>query len=78
MGWRPYWPLLGGILRAIGHIECKPDFSVSSFNDYDFALCILLEGVAKYFMSLRSSGAPPLSSPAAWQATCAQNIDLEW
>eukprot|EP00965_Chrysotila_dentata_P259424 6213560-Pleurochrysis_carterae.AAC.2 len=35
MGWRPYAPLLMGILAAIGHNECRSDFTVSKFNNYD-------------------------------------------
>eukprot|EP00965_Chrysotila_dentata_P253332 6211193-Pleurochrysis_carterae.AAC.2 len=29
-------------------------------------------------MSFQSTGAPPANMPAAWQASCAGNIDLEW
>ena len=50
MGWRPYSPLLLPIMTAIGHSELKADFSVSDFNDYDFGICILIEGIAQYFI----------------------------
>eukprot|EP00965_Chrysotila_dentata_P004691 152755-Pleurochrysis_carterae.AAC.1 len=56
MGWRPYAPLLLGILTAIGHSKCRADFTVSKFNDYDHALCIIMEGVAKHFIELESAG----------------------
>ena len=39
-----------GIMTAIGHKELKSDFPVSDFNDYDFALCILIEGVSRYLI----------------------------
>ena len=79
MGWRPYHPFLGGILHAIGHRECKSDFTVSDFNDYDHAICILIEGVAQYFIHLEGQGGmPPLSSPTRLATGCARNIDLEW
>ena len=50
-----------GIMTAIGHKELKSDFSVSDFNDYDFALCILIEGVSRYLILLEATGAPPLA-----------------
>ena len=78
MGWRPYSALLVGIMTAIGHRELKADFSVSDFNDYDFAICILIEGVAKYLIELEASGAPPLAAMGPFMAACATNIDLEW
>eukprot|EP00965_Chrysotila_dentata_P050085 1659454-Pleurochrysis_carterae.AAC.1 len=66
MGWCPYAPLLPGILKAIGRSECRSDFTVSKFNDHDHAICILMEGIAKYFMVLRDSheGMPPLKCTA--------------
>ena len=51
---------------------------VSDSNIYDHALCILLEGCAKYFVCLEESGGPPLSNAAAWALACTGNIDLEW
>ena len=79
MGWRPYYPLLGGILNAIGHNECKSDFTVSDFNDYDHVSCILIEGITKYFLHLdNQGGGPPISNPTLVAGRCKQNIDLEW
>ena len=67
------------ILHAIHHSECKMDFTVSAFNDYDFATAILIEGIAKYFMKLSDSGGmPPLADSAMVLGACAGNIDLEW
>ena len=59
-GWRPYAPLVLGIMTAIGHRELKSDFSVSDFNDYDHAICILIEGIGKCFIALEASGGAPL------------------
>lgn len=80
MGWRPYAPLLLGILTAIGHHECRADFTVSKFNDYDHAVCILMEGVAKYFLELSrvGDGMPPLRNAALMARHCEKNIDLLW
>jgi hypothetical protein len=79
MGWRPYYPLLGGILTAIGHLECKKDFSVSDYNDHDHAMAILIEGVAQYFMLLDSQGGGhPLSMVSIFLGAVAANTDLEW
>jgi hypothetical protein len=78
MGWRPYSPCLLPIMSAIGHRELKADFSVSDFNNYDFGLCILIEGIAKYFIHLEQSGGPPLALMVPFMAVCAVNIDLEW
>ena len=79
MGWRPYAPLVVGLLTNIGHRECKADFSVSNFNDYDHAMCILIEGIAKYFIYLSDQGGPPpLESSGAFLAACSVNVDLEW
>ena len=79
MGWRPYAPLLVPLLQAIGHAECKADFTVSNFNDYDHAMCILIEGVAQYFLFLSSQGgAPPLTDSGSFLAACSVNIDLDW
>jgi len=80
MGWRPYAPLLVGIMIAIGHCEIKGDFTVSDYNDYNHAMCILIEGVARYFMQLEASGGgcPPLLNPTQFVRACSQNIDLEW
>ena len=78
MGWRPYSPLLLPIMTAIGHSELKADFSVSDFNDYDFGICILIEGIAQYFIELEASGGPPLALLVPFMAACAVNIDLEW
>ena len=78
MGWRPYYPLLGGILTAIGHRECKSDFTVSDFNDYDHAISILIEGVAQYFIHLEQSGMPTLRRPTMLGTAFSRNIDLEW
>eukprot|EP00965_Chrysotila_dentata_P040412 1340983-Pleurochrysis_carterae.AAC.1 len=62
MGWRPYAPLLLTILHAISHSERRSDFTVSKYNDYDHAMCILMKGVAKYFLVLEraADGMPPL------------------
>ena len=79
MGWRPYAPMLLTIMAAIQHRECRADFTVSSFNDYDHAMAILTEGVAKYFQLLSDSGGmPPLPNSAAILTACSENIDLEW
>jgi hypothetical protein len=79
MGWRPYAPMMLPILHAIGHTECKADFTVSAFNDYDHATAILTEGIAKYFILLNQSGGmPPLSNSTAVLNACSANIDLEW
>ena len=80
MGWRPYAPLLVHIMTAIGHNECKADFTVESYNDYDFGMQILITGVAKYFMLLDSRGGAPCPNamPEALLAHCAQNNDLNW
>lgn len=80
MGWRPYAPLLLGILHAIGHHECRNDFTVSKFNDYDHAMCILMEGVAKYFLELErvGDGMPPVRNATLMARHCEQNIDLCW
>ena len=78
MGWRPYWPLIGDILRAIGHRECKSDWDMSSFNDYDHAACILLEGITKYFIHLEANGGPALDNRSNFATACSANVDLEW
>ena len=89
MGWRPYWPLLGGdagnpkitggLLGAIGHSECKKEWTVSAFNDYDHVSRILIQGIGEYFTHLEASpGCPSLSAPDAVMAACSVNIDLEW
>ena len=79
MGWRPYAPLLVPLLAAVGHSECKNDFTVSSFNDYDHAICILIEGTATYFIELAATGGPPaLHNSGAFLAACESNIDLAW
>jgi len=80
MGWRPYSALLVGLMVAIGHHEVKNDFSVSDFNDYNHAMCIMIEGVARYFMLLEASGGgcPPLSNSNQFMTACSNNIDLEW
>ena len=79
MGWRPYYPLLGGLLHACGHSECKADWTVASFNDYDHAMCILIEGIAKYFIHLDASGGgPDLDDMDAVLEFCKQSIDLAW
>ena len=78
MGWRPYSALLLPIMIRIGHRELKADFSVSDFNDYDFAMCILIEGVAQYFIELEASGGPTLALLIPFMASCAVNVDLEW
>mmetsp|Transcript_23882 Transcript_23882/g.77118 ORF Transcript_23882/g.77118 Transcript_23882/m.77118 type:complete len:447 (+) Transcript_23882:755-2095(+) len=80
MGWRPYSALVVPLLEAIGHRECKSNFTVSDFNDHDHAMCILIEGIARYFMYLESQagGMPPLSHAAILEKHCASNIDLEW
>ena len=79
MGWRPFSPLVVGLLKDIGHAECKADFTVSSFNDYDHSMCILIEGIAKYFMHLSDHGGPPpLGDSGAFLAACSINVDLEW
>tara|TARA_B110000046_G_scaffold149282_1_gene157416 strand:- start:183 stop:1061 length:879 start_codon:yes stop_codon:yes gene_type:complete len=49
-----------------------------SFNDYDFAMCILIEGVAQYFIELEASGGPTLALLIPFMASCAVNVDLEW
>ena len=79
MGWRPYAPMTLKIMHGIGHTECKADFTVSAFNDYDHATAILTEGIAKYFQKLSESGGmPPLSNSTAVLNACSANIDLEW
>ena len=79
MGWRPYSPLLVPLFTAIGHSECKPDFTVSSFKNYDHAMCILIEGVAQYLILLsQSDGAPNLANGPAFIRACQHNIDLSW
>ena len=79
MGWRPYAPLLVGILHAVGHNECKADFTVSNFNDYDHAMCILVEGIGKYFLHLESTpGCPPISNSTRFLLMCSRNPDLQW
>ena len=77
MGWRPYAPLLLTILHQTGHTECKADFSVSAFNDYDHVTTILIEGISKYFIHLsQSGGVPPLHNKTAVLNACNNNIDL--
>ena len=78
MGWRPYAPLALPIMTSIGHRELKADFTVSDFNDYDFAMCILIEGITQYFIVLEASGGPPLASGLAFLTVCNLNIDLAW
>eukprot|EP00965_Chrysotila_dentata_P086206 2843662-Pleurochrysis_carterae.AAC.1 len=80
MGWRPYAPLLLTILTAIGHNECKADLKVLKFNDYDHAVCIVMEGVAKYFLalSLAEDGMPPVHNASLMERMCEQHIDLCW
>ena len=79
MGWRPYAPLLLTILEGIGHHECKKDWSVASFNDYDNAITILIEGVAKYMQLIAATpGAPPLSNYTAVLRVCERNADMLW
>ena len=79
MGWRPYAPLLLTILQGIGHTECKKDWTVSSFNDYDNAITILIEGVARYLQLLAATpGAPPLTNFAAVKRVCERNADMLW
>lgn len=54
------------------------DFTVSSFNDYDNMICILIEGVAQYLLHLfTDGGGPSLDDRSAYHAAVA-NIDLEW
>ena len=63
MGWRPYAPMTVPILKAIGHNECKNDFTVSAFNDYDHATAILVEGICEIFHPFE---------PKWWHASIAQ------
>ena len=58
----------------IGHRELKADFSVSDFNDYDFAMCILIEGVAQYFIELEASGGPTLALLIPFMASCVRSM----
>jgi hypothetical protein len=44
---------------AAGHTECKREWTVAAFNDYDHAMCILIEGVAKFFILLAAGGGGP-------------------
>eukprot|EP00965_Chrysotila_dentata_P026140 866544-Pleurochrysis_carterae.AAC.1 len=76
--WRPYANLLIPILTAIGHSECREDLTVSKFNDYDHAMCILLEGVAKYFLAFvrAGDGMLPLHNATLMARMCEKNIDL--
>ena len=82
MGWRPYQPLLVPILAAVGHDECRADFLVSEYNLYDFAICILIEGIAQYFIHLEDAGGersmPPLHHPKRLMRAAKDNIDLMW
>ena len=79
MGWRPYYPLLGGLLKAAGHTECKKEWTVAAFNDYDHAICILIEGVAKYLILLDAGGGgPDLDDMDAVLGFCQHNTDLAW
>ena len=78
MGWRPYWPLLTNIVHGIGHTELKGDFTVSSFNDYDHGICILIEGVARYFQYLQAHGGPDFSAHDTAAQACQANDDLNW
>eukprot|EP00965_Chrysotila_dentata_P162048 5351349-Pleurochrysis_carterae.AAC.1 len=80
MGWRPYAPLLLTILSAVGHFECKADFTVSKFIDYDHAVCTLMEGIANYFLLLSRSGdgMPPLRNAPLMARMCEGNIYLCW
>ena len=78
-GWRPYWPLLQTLLQDIGHSECKGDWTVASFNDYDHGICILIEGVAQYFLHLdKSGGGPDIEDMGPFLAECTINNDLQW
>ena len=80
MGWRPYAPLVVRILEKIGHKECKKDFTVSSFNDHDHGMCILIEGITKYLQLLEAGGGGPCPlrmMPQLLQAV-AINVDLAW
>ena len=78
-GWRPYWPLLQTILHAIDHAECKADWTVASYNDYDHAICILIEGVAQYFLHLdEGGGGPDIADMDPFLAACTINNDLQW
>eukprot|EP00965_Chrysotila_dentata_P148072 4887757-Pleurochrysis_carterae.AAC.1 len=72
MGWRPYASLVVDILVAIGHNECRSEFTVPKFNDYNRAICVLMEGIAKYFMLLRDSreGMPPLHNAQQLARAC--------
>ena len=80
MGWRPYAPLVVGMLASIGHSECKKDFTVSSFNDHDHGMCILIEGVTRYFQLLESGGGGPcpLSMLVPFLMAVSINTDLSW
>ena len=79
MGWRPYYPLLRGLLKAIDHTECKADWTVAAYNDYDHSLCIIIEGVAKYFLHLEAGGGgPDLDDMQAVMDFCEDSLDLAW
>eukprot|EP00965_Chrysotila_dentata_P038839 1290251-Pleurochrysis_carterae.AAC.1 len=77
MGWRPYFPLLVGLLQAIGHYECRDDLTVSKYNDHDHAVCILMEGVSMYFLELSRAGdgMPPVHNATLMARMCEKNID---
>ena len=78
-GWGPYWPLLQTLLHDIDHSECKGDWTVASFNDYDHGICILIEGVAQYFLHLDAGGGgPDIDDMDPFLATCTINNDLQW
>jgi hypothetical protein len=79
MGWRPFWPMLQTILRGIDHSECVRDWAVSDYNDHDHAMCIVIEGVAQYFLHLDSlGGGPDIDDLGPFNTACAINTDLEW
>lgn len=42
-------------------------------------MCILIEGVARYFMLLEAAGgAPPLMNSKLFLRSCSANVDLDW
>lgn len=53
---------------------------MSDYNDYDHALCILIEGVCQYFIHLhqQGDGMPPIANSSLIAAVVSSNIDLEW
>ena len=78
MGWRPYWPLLEPMLKGIGHTWMKKEFKVSDFNQYDFVMCILIAGIAKYLHKIAAAGHKNVYLGDSFGEACAANPDLNW